>query len=153
MIVKNNEYRCGGCTLCCKLLKIPQLNKPGGLDCHYCTPGVGCSIWKNHPSDCRDFVCLWHSNPEFPDEFRPDQCGVIFEPGGEKIMLANVDPGRPDIWLQGLARKFIENCLESRITVVIMTGSEKRFLLAEEDTLEKAWERITADARRRGFVE
>ena len=32
---RNNPRRCGGCTLCCKLLPMPELDKRAGKPCQH----------------------------------------------------------------------------------------------------------------------
>ena len=36
---------CGGCTLCCKLIPVEELNKPAGARCKHVRTGKGCSIY------------------------------------------------------------------------------------------------------------
>jgi len=143
--------RCGGCTLCCTLLKIPQLNKPANTPCQHCT-GSDCSIWGAHPVACRKFRCLWYANPSFPEALRPDLCGVLFEPGGDRIMLANCDLKRPDSWREGIGWAFIDKCLSEGVAVVVQVGATKHFLIPEGQTAPDIWRRITDDAKRRGYV-
>ena len=48
---------CGTCTLCCKLLQVPEVEKPLGEWCRHCDKGVGCTIYAERPQRCRDFFC------------------------------------------------------------------------------------------------
>jgi hypothetical protein len=63
---------CGECTLCCKLPRIDELEKPSWTWCKHCVIGKGCGIYGNHPPVCKDFRCLWLDDLELPDEWRPD---------------------------------------------------------------------------------
>jgi Fe-S-cluster containining protein len=63
--------QCGTCTLCCKLLAIPVLVKPGGEWCRHCLPGHGCSIYDQRPEVCRTFACQWLRDESFGDEWFP----------------------------------------------------------------------------------
>ena len=98
-----NENRCGSCTLCCKLLEIPALEKPEGQWCSHCAIGVGCKIYESRPAPCRDFACLWlESQSEkhpLPADLRPDRCKMVltFTPD-RKDVLGYCDPASPDAW-------------------------------------------------------
>jgi hypothetical protein len=69
---------CGGCTVCCKVLKIdvPELKKLSGMLCPNCT-GVACQIYENRPSACAEYYCGWTILRHLSDDWRPDRCGVL----------------------------------------------------------------------------
>ena len=50
---------CGSCTLCCKILDVPQLGKAAGVWCSSCTPGQGCGAYEERAQVCREFECIW----------------------------------------------------------------------------------------------
>lgn len=91
---------CGECSLCCKLIEVPNL-APAGEWCPHCEPGRkegGCTIHENRPEYCKGFHCFWRAE-SWPDKYRPDKCHVIFEalPGVYTILIS-VDPIKPDAW-------------------------------------------------------
>ena len=45
--------------MCCKVYRIPVLNKQEGKWCAHCAIGSGCRIYEDRPEQCRSFVCLW----------------------------------------------------------------------------------------------
>jgi hypothetical protein len=69
---------CGGCTVCCNILKIdvPELKKHSDLLCPNCT-AVGCKIYEDRPSVCAEYHCGWKMLPHLSDDWRPDRCGVL----------------------------------------------------------------------------
>lgn len=147
------QNRCGGCTLCCQLLEVKPLNKAAGWDCEHCTDD-GCAIWGGHPVECKKHVCLWWANPTFPDELRPDLCGVLFEPGGQKVMLAASKIGA---WRHGIAWTFIQKCISEGLAVIVQEPkgdgkTRKFFLLPDGDSYREVRARVSEDARRRGYV-
>lgn len=73
------ERPCGGCTACCKVAAVPEIGKPAGKWCEHCAIGSGCKIYAKRPQACRDFYCLWKVMPDFPEELRPDRCGVVWQ--------------------------------------------------------------------------
>lgn len=50
---------CGGCTMCCKIMGVTELNKPANSWCTKCTKGVGCSVYETRPTSCVEFKCVW----------------------------------------------------------------------------------------------
>ena len=137
---------CNGCTLCCTLLEVKPLGKPANTECPNCTSS-GCGVWDLRPAICRRFVCLWYANPKFPDSLRPDRCGVVFEPGGERVMLAMVDQERPAAWQQGIANGLIAKFAADGTAVIVQVGTTKHFVLPKGDTIDAVWERVTSGAR------
>ena len=71
--------RCGSCTLCCKLLPVKALGKPGGSRCQHQRFGKGCAIYGRAPLECRTWSCRWLVDPEPGRLPRPDRCGYVFD--------------------------------------------------------------------------
>jgi hypothetical protein len=46
---------CDGCTMCCKLLSVAELDKPPVSWCTLCDVKVGCNAYAGRPTECRDF--------------------------------------------------------------------------------------------------
>jgi hypothetical protein len=72
--------RCGWCTACCEALPVEDLNKAPRMRCrHQCD--WGCAVYKDRPSDCREYRCDWLSGVSgiLRDDERPDLIGVIVE--------------------------------------------------------------------------
>jgi hypothetical protein len=90
---------CGGCTLCCKVMRIDELAKPTGTWCTHCKPGTGCRIYESRPQVCRSFMCLWLLSPELGPEWRPDRSKLVLmtDDTGER-MIIKCDPGFPRAW-------------------------------------------------------
>lgn len=79
----SNGRSCGSCTACCVLPRIGVESafpdgKPGYTPCDkLCTSG--CSVYKNRPELCKDYICLWRAGIIDGDERRrPDQLGLMF---------------------------------------------------------------------------
>jgi hypothetical protein len=73
------ERPCGGCTMCCKVAAVPEIDKPASTWCRNCDKSKGCKIYQQRPQACRDFYCLWKVMLDFPEELRPDRCKVIWQ--------------------------------------------------------------------------
>lgn len=75
-----------GCGLCCRVMRIQELDKPADVWCEHFKKGKGCGIYASRPGSCASFKCLWlvsqdRSNkwPSWPIAMRPDKLGVIFD--------------------------------------------------------------------------
>jgi hypothetical protein len=72
------ERTCGGCTACCKILAIKELNKPAGKRCKHCAPNEGCTIYERRPLSCQYYRCLWLAGLGGEEE-RPDRKHLILD--------------------------------------------------------------------------
>jgi hypothetical protein len=89
---------CGTCTLCCKVLKVPETDSAKGEWCQHCAVGKGCSIYDERPQRCRDFQCGWLVWDAVPDHWHPAKSRiVIVSELGFRINFT-VDPGAPGRW-------------------------------------------------------
>ena len=91
--------RCGTCTLCCKLLTIPEFGNPSGQWCPHCVQGRGCALYPAWPDACRTFFCGYLKWPELGEHWRPSRCKLVvaYKPDGKEIVI-HVDPGFPNAW-------------------------------------------------------
>jgi len=90
---------CGGCTLCCKVVDVPEIDKPRGVWCTHCIRGTGCRIYAARPSGCRTFLCGWLINPRFGPEWKPDRSKIVITVGLDGNSLNfRCDPGFPEAW-------------------------------------------------------
>jgi len=64
---------CDGCTMCCKVLGITELDKPVGKWCQFCDIGHGCKIYDTRPGECRTFHCMWLVDERLSDIWKPDR--------------------------------------------------------------------------------
>lgn len=119
---------CGGCTACCKLMGVTELSKPPGVWCAHCKKGVGCGVYEDRPTGCRDFECLWLASA-MPEEMRPDRAKVVF--GGTTDgtrSVVYVDPATPDHWWQNrMVHATIEHMLK-KFDVIIVCGNKREIL-------------------------
>jgi len=69
------DNRCGECTVCCRILRIAELDKPGMIPCQHLNEN-GCGIYADRPASCRGFECLWLASMSGKPELRPDRSGL-----------------------------------------------------------------------------
>lgn len=62
--------------MCCKVTRVPELNKPEKKMCNHCDGG--CTIYDDRPKSCMDFKCAWLSG-DLGDDMRPDKVGFMVE--------------------------------------------------------------------------
>jgi hypothetical protein len=72
---------CGGCTLCCRLLPVKELNKVAGQRCTHQRTGKGCAVYGGAamPSACRLWSCKWLVDPATADLSRPDRAHYVID--------------------------------------------------------------------------
>jgi hypothetical protein len=75
--VGGSERTCSGCTLCCSLLGIVELQKPVFKICKYCVIGKGCKIYDIKPATCTDFLCSYRISANVPEYWNPKICGMV----------------------------------------------------------------------------
>jgi hypothetical protein len=85
--------------LCCKLLSIPELDKPRLAWCAKCDPRKGCKQHTLRPQSCRTFFCSYLLNGSLGEEWKPSTCRLIVTQENDTgRVLIHVDPARPDAW-------------------------------------------------------
>jgi hypothetical protein len=90
---------CGSCSLCCKVVRIPEVGNTAGTWCRHARPGKGCGIYDQRPFLCRSAYCEWMVTPGFGPEWKPEVAKfVIYQSQGGKRISIHVDPGAPDAW-------------------------------------------------------
>ena len=119
---------CEGCTACCKIMQVRELDKPGNVWCTHCSIGKGCAIYDARPESCRTFECVWlqtqrHQKP-LALELRPDASHVVIytTDNGNTIVL-NVGPDRPDAWKRGEMGKLVARMLADGLPVILKCGN------------------------------
>jgi hypothetical protein len=131
---------CGSCTMCCKLVEVPDLGKPAGRRCQHAVVGVGCGKYDERPTQCRTFQCLWLLS-EWQEEMRPDQIKAVLwvTTGGDVLgdasrsvtyLVVCIDPSTPDIYLRGALGRLV---VRMRLTydVIVVCGARRTVLPKE----------------------
>jgi len=121
---------CDGCDLCCTALAVPAVGKPDGVRCqHLCgEPGKSCSIYKDRPEACYDFICLWRgSDHHMPPEAKPSVAGFVAALGEldkfPPVLRIHPDPARPTAWQAHIP---LFKKLAARFNCIVAVGQGKR---------------------------
>jgi hypothetical protein len=127
---------CGSCTLCCKLLTIPELpTKRAGVWCPFERRYEGCACYEDRPEGCRAFWCLWtEAALRLPEVLRPDRCRVVFLTrscptalsASGQMVLAVGDPDRGvDLFQRGAVRSYIQGLTRRGVPVFALCGTDR----------------------------
>jgi hypothetical protein len=122
------ERVCGACTLCCKLIGVPETKKPPLRWCEHCTK-AGCAVHPTRPQSCRNFECFWLMESGFPEDLRPDLCGfvVAFNEGQEGVVV-HVDPDRPDALTTPSGEDMMQALLAGFDPIFVVCGTERMMI-------------------------
>lgn len=138
---------CGGCTACCKIMPVAEIEKPALTRCPHQRTGKGCAIYERRPGSCRLWSCAWLLAPEeMRDLARPDRSGYVIDMLPDFVTLRDdntgettdvpvlqvwTSPNRPEAHRDPALRAYLER--EGRMALV-RTGSTEAFLLAPPST-------------------
>jgi hypothetical protein len=129
---------CNGCTLCCKVLRVAELDKPKGEYCRHCAAGAGCTIYETRFDVCRAFHCGYLTTPEIGEHWHPAVSHMIVVPelGGERISV-NVDTDWPEIWREPRyhddLRQWARWGAAAMVGVVVVVGQDATVILPDHD--------------------
>jgi hypothetical protein len=129
---------CGTCTLCCKVMEITELNKPGDSWCPHCEPGHSCRIYENRPEECRTFYCGYLTIPALDERWKPRRSRIIVhvKEDGKQITV-HVDPERPDAWREepyySLLKEWAGRGVKNGERIVVRVGSRFHVIFPDRD--------------------
>jgi hypothetical protein len=121
---------CGDCTLCCKLLVIPELGKRANLWCPHCEQSMGCLIHEEliFPNSCKEFDCLWKQGYGTED-MKPSKSKVVMGCTTDGVNLVlYVDTTRPNAWETPKFNTIIKEFFKIGRKVFIVLGRKRQML-------------------------
>jgi hypothetical protein len=129
---------CAGCTLCCALLAIDELDKPRGQNCTHCDIGIGCKIYDARPPSCANFYCGYLLNQSLGEDWRPLNCGIVlsFDPETNRIIVS-VEAARGEIWKKppysATLKSWAARILPVQGLVLVVQGSDTIAILPNRE--------------------
>ena len=96
------------------------------------------NIYPTRPSECRTFNCLWLSDENFPDEFKPLRSKIVFtvEYGGRRVS-AHVDAAFPGAWqekkLYALLKRMSAVQAQKNSQLLVFIGKRAIAVLPDRD--------------------
>ena len=136
--------QCGGCTACCKITPVAEINKPANTRCKHQRFGKGCAIYARRPMSCRLWSCAWLTGDGPADLRRPDHAHYVIDTmldfitlkyddatPDQKIPVIQVwlDPHYPDAHRDKVLRDYIERLGKNGTMALIRNGSMDAFVL------------------------
>lgn len=126
---------CENCNICCKLLNVPELDKPRNKWCAHAVPGQGCGIYSDRPTPCRAWECVWlmsqRTSQPMPEELKPNRTHVVIDLTTDgKHALLHVDPNRPDAINGRAVQAFIRMNLVQGRDVYVWRGEHRSIVRA-----------------------
>lgn len=152
--VPGPQRACGDCLLCCKVLPVPDIEKPANKWCEHAKIAHGCKIYANLPQSCRTWSCLWVLDAGLPPELQPHKSHVIFDMmtdqiaavglGGEvdqhEVVQLWVDPIYPEAHRRPIVRELIEHIADKfRLSTLARIGGRGILIAAPSLTSDRKW--------------
>ena len=96
--------KCGGCTLCCEIVPVKEIEVRSFQGCPHRTTfahacGAGCGIYARRPGSCRTWDCGWLLSPELGEDTRPDRVGFVVDQWKDLVRVNEVDTAAAQIWV------------------------------------------------------
>ena len=124
---------CGSCTICCRFFAVAEIAKPAQHWCVHCS-AAGCGIHATRPQACRNFECFWLMDESFPEDLRPDRCGIVVSFNGDErdSVLVHLEPERPDALAEKTGAELLAALADAFARVIIICG-EERMMVSRRD--------------------
>jgi hypothetical protein len=130
---------CKGCTLCCKLMGIAELEKPRGVWCPHCNPRSGCKIYGDRPGECRTFYCGYLTNPALEEAWAPSRSRMVltYDELQAPRLSVHVDPARAGVWRSepyyAQLKRWARAAAAARGQVIVWQGRKAIAVLPDRD--------------------
>lgn len=125
---------CNGCTACCVLFTVPEMDKPRKTPCkHQCDKG--CAIHdQSRPAICTEFHCCWCVEPSWGEELRPDRNNIIFMYRGR---VPTIYGNKSPVYLGCMFSPYSRLRRENQRLIPRLVNSGKAILLASTNVDEE----------------
>ena len=128
---------CGTCTMCCKIMRVPEIEKPMDKWCPHCVIGKGCGIYEERPTSCREFLCVYLLDGTMGEHWKPSHSRMVLSNQVESVLRVFVDPDRPDVWRKqpyyADLKKWAANAARLKSVVVVQSGDNITVVLPDRD--------------------
>lgn len=160
--MNDQPNRCGGCNLCCTVMKVAmEPPKPAFTPCPQMCKG-GCAIYATRPEPCVVWSCLWlHSHDSdradvrpMPSAMRPDRAGVVLNTNSAGYVLAHCtsegawqrEPMRRWLLAKAARTRVLIHLAGDRTLLLNPDGrtEELRFTGVDPGTNERLYKRVAA---------
>ena len=127
--------QCGDCSLCCKGLEIPELNKPRDCWCPNFVRGRGCAIYADRPSSCRVFSCHWLLDLQLGPEWKPNRSKMILVRENKSKLVIYADAGARQPWRQEPYASQLKSMVEHNVAqgLLVLVAQQGRTIVLLPD--------------------
>jgi hypothetical protein len=140
--------RCDGCTVCCTLTRVPELNKPEGKTCIFACKG--CTIYPDRPQSCRDFECEWLKG-NLPIWMKPNKAHIMLEKLSDvDVVIALPEPGYEKNWRTPEITAALKKEYQDKGIAVM--ASDRLAMVPEGQSFEEIWNDVKSAARSAGVI-
>lgn len=152
---------CSGCTLCCRLLPVVELEKAAGARCQHQRTGKGCGIYDHAPSACRLWNCRWLLNDDTAELRRPDRSGYVIDimpdyvtqtftdgrpPHFVEVVQVWVDPKRREAWHDPALLAYLERrAVEGKAAIIRFSNREGLVVFAPSISFDNQWHVVQSE--------
>lgn len=156
----DTDRKCGRCSLCCKLLPMPELKKPANTPCRYQRFGKGCTVYARRPLSCQTWSCRWLLGVDTGDMPRPDHCHYVIDPIPDFVRMVNqetgelqvnvevvqvwLDPGFPDAHRDPALRRYLLRRGDENVAALIRLNGQDAFALFPPQMAQGEWREVHA---------
>jgi hypothetical protein len=112
---------CDGCTYCCTIFKIDEINKPLDTPCQHLVDGK-CCMYEARPVTCKRFNCAWVKG-ELPFWAFPPDIKLMPMLVGAELLLYE-PPSEPDAWQKTEYLAKIKKLTNKYVVSIINQGSK-----------------------------
>ena len=139
------ERTCGTCKLCCTVMSVVEIGKPGNVKCGQLdckSKRHGCRIYSWRPISCADYQCTWLRGA-WGDEMRPDRCkcvmGVEGTTDGPVLCVYESAPGaaQTDQIREAVDSLVVLLAVENLAISIIAPSGDRILLTTEWNLLEE----------------
>ncbi len=116
------SLHCNGCTECCRVLAVKDIEKPAFTRCPHQING-GCAVHSEHPASCKSFHCAYVTRwlDGYGEAARPDRCKVIVwgmrgTRWGDIVAVSECVPGAASC---GIGARIVRDLAAKQLVLVI----------------------------------
>jgi hypothetical protein len=151
--------KCGGCTLCCKLLPTREVDSKAGERCQHQRTGKGCAIYERRPFSCRMWACRWLAGDDTADLRRPDHSRYVIDimpdyvtmqyedQPAQHVEIVQIwcDPRHPDAHRDPALREFMfRRALEGKASMIRFNSEDAIVIFPPPLSSDGEWHERTS---------
>jgi hypothetical protein len=119
-------------------MSVYELEKPPDAWCLHCRIGVGCLIYDDRPTECRQFLCGYLTLSDLSEEWKPSRSKIVVTTDVIRNSITfHVDPSRPDAWRRepfySYMKEQAERVASQRGRVLVVVGRRSIVIFPDRD--------------------